>query len=127
MTVLYLLPAAISVLVFGAHLLRLNVPLFAAVGDVATLMGTDGEESITVDTVAMQAGTIAYEILRQIRRERQTLSGYSVRVQAHPAVVDFLKFESRDALQEAERRYMRRIELVARQEYHIEQYDLQGK
>ena len=71
--------------------------------------------------------TISYEILRQIRRERQNLPGYSIRVQAHPAVIDFLKFEARDATEEAERRYMRRLELVPRQEYHIEQYDLQGK
>ena len=71
--------------------------------------------------------TIAYEILRQIRRDRNLLTGYSVRVLAHPAVVDFLKHEARDALQDAERRYMRRIELVPRQEYHIEQYDLQGR
>src|SRR5690606_18960539 len=71
--------------------------------------------------------TIAYEILRQIRRERHTLPGYSVRVSAHPAVVDFLKFDAKDAVVEAERRYLRRIELVAKQEYHIEQYDLQGR
>lgn len=71
--------------------------------------------------------TIAYEILRQIRRDRMSLTGYSVRVLAHPAVVDFLKHEARDALQDAERRYMRRIELVPKQEYHVEQYDLQGR
>ncbi len=71
--------------------------------------------------------TIAYEILRQIRRDRMSLSGYSVRVVAHPAVVDFLKHEAKDALLQAERRYMRRIELVPRPEYHIEQYDLQGR
>jgi len=71
--------------------------------------------------------TIAYEILRQIRRDRMSLTGYSVRVLAHPAGVDFLKHEARDALQQAERLYLRRIELMPRQEYHIEQYDLQGR
>ena len=34
-----------------------------AVGDVATLVGSDGGEAITVDDVALQAGTISYEIL----------------------------------------------------------------
>lgn len=34
-----------------------------AAGDVATLIGTDGEEEILVDEVAAQAGTISYEIL----------------------------------------------------------------
>jgi ribonuclease G len=71
--------------------------------------------------------TVAHEILRQIRRDRMSLSGYSVRVHAHPAVVDFLKLDAQQALQEAERRYLRRIELVPRSEYHLEQYDLQGR
>jgi alanine racemase len=35
----------------------------AAVGDVATLIGRDGEEEITVDQVAARVGTISYEIL----------------------------------------------------------------
>lgn len=33
------------------------------VGDVVTLIGEDGEEEITVDDVATQAGTISYEVL----------------------------------------------------------------
>jgi ribonuclease G len=71
--------------------------------------------------------TVAYEILRQIKRERMSLRGYSVVVNAHPAVVDLLKNEERTAVQEAERRYQRRIELVPRREYHLEQFDLIGK
>jgi ribonuclease G len=71
--------------------------------------------------------TIAYEILRQIRRERQNLPGYSVVVNAHPAVVDLMTGEERQSVAEAERRYMRRIEFNPRREYHIEQFDLQGK
>ncbi len=70
--------------------------------------------------------TIAYEILRQIRRERASLPGYNVTVNAHPAIIDILQTEEKEAVQEAERRYMRRIELVPRTEYHIEQFDLQG-
>ena len=35
--------------------------------------------------------TIAYEILRQIRRERSNLPGYNVVVNAHPAVVDLMQ------------------------------------
>jgi ribonuclease G len=71
--------------------------------------------------------TIAYEILRQIRREKSTLSGYSVLVNAHPAVVDLMQGEEKAAVVEAEKRYMRRIEFNPRREYHIEQFDLQGK
>lgn len=39
-----------------------NVP-GVRLGDVATLLGTDGRESITVDEVAELAGTISYEVL----------------------------------------------------------------
>lgn len=75
----------------------------------------------------MSKQTIAYEILRQIRRDRAVLPGYSVVVNAHPAVIDLMKGEEREAVLEAERRFARRIELVPRKEYHLEQFDLQGK
>jgi ribonuclease G len=75
----------------------------------------------------MSRTTIGYEILRQIRRERESLPGYSVVVNAHPAVVDLMTSEEKAAVEDAERRYMRRIDFVARREYHIEQFDLQGK
>ena len=39
----------------------------AEVGDVVTLIGTDGETSLTLDEVAMQAETISYEILTGLR------------------------------------------------------------
>ncbi|TKD07403.1 Rne/Rng family ribonuclease [Polyangium fumosum] len=71
--------------------------------------------------------SIAYEILRQIRRERLNLPGYVVIVNAHPAVVDLLKNDERVAVQEAERLFTRRIELVPRKEYHLEQFDLLGR
>jgi ribonuclease G len=71
--------------------------------------------------------TIVYEILRQIRRERHTLAGYSVLVNAHPAVIDLMLGDEKPAVQEAEKRYMRRIDFNPRTEYHIEQFDLHGK
>ncbi|HVW25190.1 MAG TPA: Rne/Rng family ribonuclease [Polyangiaceae bacterium] len=71
--------------------------------------------------------TIAYEILRQIRRDRGSLPGYSVVVNAHPAVIDFMQTEEKQAVEEAARRFARRITLNPRPEYHIEQFDLQGK
>ena len=70
--------------------------------------------------------TIAYEILRQIRRERMNLPGYSIIVNAHPAIIDLLKNDERDAVTEAERIFQRRLELIPRKEYHLEQFDLQG-
>jgi len=45
----------------------------AAVGDVATLIGRDGDETITLDTFAGWAGTISYEIIARLggRLERR--------------------------------------------------------
>ena len=71
--------------------------------------------------------TIAYEILREIRRKRSDLPGYTVLVNAHPAVADVLTTSEKDAVTEAENRYMRKIQVVPRKEYHLEQFDLQGK
>jgi ribonuclease G len=71
--------------------------------------------------------TIAYEILREIRRKRSTLPGYTVVVNAHPAVADVLNGTEKSALQDAESRFMRKIVVTPRKEYHLEQFDLQGK
>jgi ribonuclease G len=71
--------------------------------------------------------TVAYEILREIRRRRLDLPGYTIVVSCHPAVADLLTGSEQSALQEAESRYMRRIQVNARTEYHLEQFDLSGK
>jgi ribonuclease G len=70
--------------------------------------------------------TIAYEILREIRRRRNDLPGYTVVVNCHPAVSDLLSGD-KTVLHEAESRYMRRIQVNSRTEYHLEQFDLSGK
>jgi len=71
--------------------------------------------------------TIAYEILREIRRKRSNLPGYTVVVNAHPAVADVLNGTEKSALVDAETRFMRKIVVTPRKEYHLEQFDLQGK
>ncbi len=71
--------------------------------------------------------TIAYEILREIRRRRSDLPGYTVVVHAHPAVADLLQGPEKAAVVDAENRYMRKIHVVPRTEYHLEQFDLVGK
>ena len=71
--------------------------------------------------------TVAYEILREIRRKRADLPGYSVVVNAHPAVADVLAGAEKSAIAETENKYMRKIIVVPRKEYHLEQFDIQGK
>ncbi|UCF39980.1 MAG: alanine racemase, partial [Gemmatimonadota bacterium] len=47
------------------------------VGDVATLVGSDGDDRITIDEFAAWAGTIAYEALTRLgmRATREYLGG----------------------------------------------------
>ena len=71
--------------------------------------------------------TIAYEILREIRRKRADLPGYVVIVNAHPAVADLLVGPEKAAVADAENKYMRKITVVPRKDYHLEQFDLSGK
>jgi ribonuclease G len=71
--------------------------------------------------------TIAYEILREIRRKVSDLPGYTVVVNSHPAVADLLSGPEKAAVAEAENRYMRKISVVPRKDYHLEQFDISGK
>ena len=67
--------------------------------------------------------TIAFEILREIRRKRADLPGYVVIVNVHPAVADLLTGAEKEAVAEAENKYMRKITVVPRKDYHLEQFD----
>jgi ribonuclease G len=71
--------------------------------------------------------TIAYEILREIRRRRGDLPGYTIQVSAHPAVIDLLQGDEKAAIADAENKYMRKISLVPRKDFHLEQIDIAGK
>ncbi len=71
--------------------------------------------------------TVCHEILREMRREKDALPGYEIVVTAHPAICDMLQREEKAAIKEAERRFQRRIRLVPRSDYHLEQYDLRGR
>jgi ribonuclease G len=70
--------------------------------------------------------TIVREIFRQISRDRDSLAGYSIVINAHPAVCDTLEREEKAGLEEASRRFQRRIVLQSRRDYHLEQFDLAG-
>ncbi len=48
-------------------------------------------------------------------------------VNCHPAVGDLLTGSEKAALQDAEAKYMRRIQVNSRTEYHLEQFDLSGR
>jgi ribonuclease G len=70
--------------------------------------------------------TICHEILRQIRRERDSLTGYKIVINAHPAICDMLRREHKKAFDEASVAFSRQILVKPHREYHIEQFDLKG-
>ena len=60
-------------------------------------------------------------------RKRSTLPGYSVVINAHPAVADVLNGSEKAAVADAENKFMRKILVTPRKEYHLEQFDIVGK
>lgn len=70
--------------------------------------------------------TICHQVVRQMMRERASLPGYQITVHAHPAVCDVLEHDARAILEEASSKLERRILLVPKREYHMEQFDLLG-
>ena len=70
--------------------------------------------------------TICHQIVRQMVREKDSLPGYKITVQAHPAVCDVLERDARSILEETSKRLERRVILQPKKEYHLEQFDLVG-
>jgi ribonuclease E len=73
------------------------------------------------------AATIAYEILRQIRRDASVIGGDSVVVHANPEVADLMRGPELPAVDETVKRIHRGIEIHARKGFHIEQFEIKGK
>ncbi len=76
--------------------------------------------------VLLSKTTVCHEIMRQIHREKNSLPGYRVMVNAHPAVCDAMQREEKECLEEASKRFSRHIVMNPCKEYHLEQFDLCG-
>ena len=73
------------------------------------------------------ASTIAYEILRQIRRESAVMPGDAITVNANPEVADLMRGVEAAAVDETVKRVHRAIEIHARKGFHIEHFEIKGK
>lgn len=71
--------------------------------------------------------TVAYEILRQIRRDATVIEGDSVVVHANPEVADLMRGVEASAVDETVKRIHRGIEIHARKGFLVEQFDIKGK
>ncbi len=70
--------------------------------------------------------TICHQIIRQIAREKDTLPGYKIVINAHPAICDMLQREQKTALDRASNQFSRQIAVKGHRDYHFEQFDLSG-
>ena len=70
------------------------------------------------------AVTVCYEIFREIRRVAPTSKEKKIMLSAHPAVADLLYDEERQALDELEQAFKKKIIVKAEPSLHQEQYDI---
>jgi ribonuclease G len=70
--------------------------------------------------------TIAYELLRELRRQGNLIEGDTVIAEVHPEVAQVLATSDRGFLEEMEKRLQKRIIVKARGSFHIEDFELRS-
>ncbi|HEX5038452.1 MAG TPA: Rne/Rng family ribonuclease [bacterium] len=68
--------------------------------------------------------TVCHEIFREIRRNLSDIHEEMVTIQAHPSVAEMLLEEEKPGLDEWERRTGKKAVVKARDDYHLEQFDI---
>ena len=69
--------------------------------------------------------TICYEIFRDLEREAATsMEDGNVYVNVNPEVGNILKEEEQESIMDLEKRINRRIIIITKEDFHIEQYEL---
>jgi len=71
--------------------------------------------------------TVAFEILRHIRREAAHIPGDAILVNVHPEVADLMRGPESIAVDETVKRVQRAIEIHARKGFHVEHFEVKGK
>jgi ribonuclease G len=70
--------------------------------------------------------TIAYELLRDLRRTGNLIAGDTVLVEVHPDVAQVLATTDRLFLEELEKRLQKRIMIKGRGSFHVEDYEIRS-
>ncbi|MGC9518633.1 MAG: Rne/Rng family ribonuclease [Desulfuromonadaceae bacterium] len=66
--------------------------------------------------------TMVFEIFRKLKREARDLPGYRINLQVHPDVAALLYDEERGVIEEIERHFQKQISIIARPNFHVEQF-----
>jgi ribonuclease G len=70
--------------------------------------------------------TVAYELLRELRRSGNLIAGDTVLVEVHPDVAQVLSSSDRQYLEELEKRLQKRIVIKARGSFHMEDFEVRS-
>jgi ribonuclease G len=70
--------------------------------------------------------TIAYEVLREIRRQGGLIEGDTLIIEVHPEVAQTLATSDRAYLEDLEKRLQKRILVKARGSFHLEDFELRS-
>ncbi|KPK91675.1 MAG: hypothetical protein AMJ94_06845, partial [Deltaproteobacteria bacterium SM23_61] len=62
-----------------------------------------------------------------IQRDIRELKGDSILVNVHPNVANYLYDEVRLELEKLEKRYTKRITITGKNDFHLEQYEIQSQ
>jgi ribonuclease G len=77
--------------------------------------------------VVKSVATVAYEILREVRRSGATVDNDEIKIECSPRVADVLSKEERDYLDAMEKRFQKKLEVVPQKGWKPDQYRVAGK
>jgi ribonuclease G len=70
--------------------------------------------------------TVAFEILRELRRQGDLVEGHAILVEVHPDVAKQLATADRDFLEAIEKRLQKQIIVKARGSFHMEEFEIKS-
>ena len=68
--------------------------------------------------------TVAYELLREIRRQGDLIESDTIIIEAHPLVAEVLSVTDRGFIEDLEKRLQKRIVVKARGSFHMEDFEI---
>ncbi len=71
--------------------------------------------------------TVAYEVLREIKREAAVLPVPALYIYAHPDVIEFIRYREKKMISHLEKTYDKRLEFAVDKECHIEKFVVSHK
>ncbi len=77
--------------------------------------------------VVKSVTTVAYEVLREVRRSGSVVDNEKIDLECAPRVAELLSRDERDYLDHLEKRFQRKIEVVPQKSWKPDQYRVAGK